>query len=236
VKLLLTIALVVIAAWGIGYVYLHRQELGLVRAPGAEAVAGGEPGAQPALIRWEKVDRRPDGFSVEIPTGIKDNRSDNRIRDTQVPAYNDRGGSDQVNMIFSDAGAETTFSVAWADDPPVAQAPKRSLGGSPKNINQENILEMARDGALVRTQTLLVGESRYDLGGFPGLEFSARNESGGVMNARLIYARPRLYMLTSAFPSASARRDADVARFFSSFAVVSSANIPENAPPPPANR
>jgi hypothetical protein len=39
------------------------------------------------------------------------------------------------------------------------------------------------------------------------------------MNSRLIYAGQRLYMLTAVFPSAGARRDADVSRFFNSFAI-----------------
>jgi predicted Zn-dependent protease len=37
------------------------------------------------------------------------------------------------------------------------------------------------------------------------------------MDARLIYAGDRLYMLVAAFPSARARRDQNVARFFNSF-------------------
>jgi hypothetical protein len=40
------------------------------------------------------------------------------------------------------------------------------------------------------------------------------------MNSRLILARKRLYMLTATFPTAGARRDEDVARFFESFSVV----------------
>jgi hypothetical protein len=40
------------------------------------------------------------------------------------------------------------------------------------------------------------------------------------MNSRLILAGKRLYMLTATFPTGGARRDEDVARFFSSFTLV----------------
>jgi hypothetical protein len=56
------------------------------------------------------------------------------------------------------------------------------------------------------------------------------------MNSRLIYINPRLYMLIAAFPSESARREQDVARFFDSFAIVSSERIPETLPLAPAAR
>ena len=217
------IVLVGIGVLGIVYIYLHRQELGLVRPAGAGAGndTSGEPVApiaHPAHISWEKVDRSPDGFKLEMPTDIKQ---------LQIPAYNERGGSDQVNMIFSNADAETTFAVVWADDPPVARTNDRSPG---------KILDMARDGAVARTQTSLTGDSRNNIGGFPGRDFSARNVGGGVMNSRLIYANPRLYMLIAAFPSESARRDKDVTRFFNSFAIVSSGRIPETMPLAPAKR
>jgi hypothetical protein len=77
---------------------------------------------------------------------------------------------------------------------------------------------MARDDALNRTQTALVNESASSFNGHPAREFSAQNASGGTIDSRLIYAGPRLYMLTAVFPSAGARRDRDVSRFFDSFA------------------
>jgi hypothetical protein len=64
----------------------------------------------PRSIVWQPVDRTPDGFKVEMPAEIKQ---------IQVPAYNEQGGSEQVDMIYSYPDSETCFSVAWADDPPV---------------------------------------------------------------------------------------------------------------------
>ncbi len=148
------------------------------------------------------MDRTPDGLKVEMPTGIKQ---------IQVPTYNEQGGSEQVNTIYSFPDSETCFSVAWAENPPVERA---SFEGP------DRTLDTARDNAMARTQTTLVEQSTFSQQGFPGRYFSARNLGGGVMNSRLVLARKRLYMLTATFPTAGARRDEDVTRFFSSFSVV----------------
>jgi hypothetical protein len=212
-----SIILVAILVLGIGYIWLHRVELGLVRPPNfeAESYSSGTPASpisSPARITWENVDRSPDGFKVEMPADIEE---------LQVAANNERGGADEINMILSKSNAQATFAVAWADDPPVARANDRSAG---------RILDMARDDAMARTQTSLTTETRSTVGGFPARDFSARNTAGGVMSSRLIYVNPRLYMLIAAFPSESARRQQDVAQFFDSFAIVASPRVPESLP------
>jgi hypothetical protein len=207
VKWVFSILLSAILVIGLIYVYLHRQELGLGGShPAAiEEIANSVPAqtgqTTPAPIVWEKVDHSSDGFKVEMPTGVQE---------TQVPAYNEQGGEEPVKMIFSNPSADTTFSVSWADNPPVARVNQRSA---------ERTLEMARDDALNRTQTALVNESGTTLDGFPARDFTAQNANGGTMNSRLIYAGQRLYMLTAVFPSAAARRDTDVLRFFNSLEI-----------------
>ena len=113
------------------------------------------------------MDRTPDGFKVQMPADIKQ---------IQVPAYNEQGGAEQVDMIYAYPDSETCFSVAWADNPPVERA----------NFNApDRTLDMARDDAMARTQTTLVEESAFSQQGFPGRYFSSRNLGGGVMNSRL---------------------------------------------------
>jgi len=204
------IVLAGIALLGIGYLFMHRQELGLT-GPHTIGVNNSrdsnqptDTAARPANIVWQKVDRSADGFRVEMPIEVK------QIR---IPAYNESGGTDQVDMIFSKPDAETTFSVAWADNPPVARVNNRA---------PDRTLEMAQDGAVARTQTTLSNEAASNTQGFPGKEFAAQNAGGGVMSSRLIYVGSRLYMLNAAFPSAEARQDRDVTRFFNSFTVTSS--------------
>jgi hypothetical protein len=197
---------------GIGYVGTHRQQLGQAGPQAIGADGGREvteptlPTPRPATIAWVKLDRSSDGFRVEMPVDV------NQI---QIPAYNESGGAEQVNMIFSNPAADTQFSVAWEDNPPVARV---------NRMVPDRILKMAREGAVARTQTALVNEAPHPTQGFPGREFEARNSGGGVMNSRLIYAGSRLYMLIATYPSVSARRNKDLSRFFNSFVVTSTAN------------
>lgn len=203
------------------YIYLHRQEFALLW-PHSTATADqnnesdlagtptpkAAPAIHPGRFIWKAVSR-PEGFKVEMPC---------ETRKIEVPAFSDRGATDQVQMILCDPDLETTFSVAWEDNPPVARVGSRAV---------DQILDSAKDGALVRTQTTEVSETRSTPGGNPGRDFVARNAGGGVMNARLIYAGQRLYLLSAVFPSAAARRDEDIARFFNSFALGTSTRLPD---------
>lgn len=200
----------------IAYVYFHRQDLGLV---GSHESAAGDKGStdvptassRPPRIAWQTVDRPKDGFRVEMPIEVKE---------IQIPAYNERGNTDQVNMIFSNPASDITFSLSWADNPPVV----RVNGRSP-----DRTLDMARDEALARTQTSLIKESRNLVAGFPARDFEAKNVGGGVMDVRLVDAGERLYMLTAVFPNSGARREQDVTRFFNSFNTESQ-SIPSTMP------
>jgi hypothetical protein len=211
VKRVYYIVLIVIGLLGIAYIYLHRVELGLVSpssSPSGESASTdlADSSAHPAHMIWKQVDRTPDGFKLDMPADT---------REVQVPAYNERGGQDQVEMISAYPDADTTFSVAWADDPPV----ERVLGRSP-----DRILDTARDDALARIQATLINESRTSRLGYPARDFTGRNAGGGILDSRLILAGSRLYMLIAAFPSSSARRDQDVDRFFNSFTIVPTRN------------
>ena len=216
------IVLAGIALLGIGYVFMHRQELGLTAMHPVSADNRQDskeptgPTAHHEYIVWQKVDRSAEGFRVEMPIDVKQ---------IQIPAYNETGGTDLVNMIFSNPDAETTFSVAWADNPPVARVNKRSPGRT---------LQMAQEGAVARTQTTLTDEAASTTQGYPGKEFAARNPGGGVMSSRLVYAGSRLYMLNAVFPSVEARQDRDVNRFFNSFSVTSSSASGKGASTGPA--
>jgi hypothetical protein len=196
-------------------IYAFRAELGLVR-PERAALEGANlqgssmehanPGSQPASTVWLIVDRAADGFTVEMPGSITE---------TQVPAYTERGGVEPVEMIQATPGMETTFAVTWADNPPIERA---------ADENVERTLDMARNGALARTRTTLTGESRSALGVYTARDFSSRNDSGGILKARLILARRRLYMLIATFPASTPQREQDVTRFFSSFTLAQAPN------------
>jgi hypothetical protein len=182
------------------YIYLHRQDLGIT-GPSFQT-ASSDQSPRPPSIQWTSLDRSSDGFRIDMPAGA---------REVQVPTYNEMGGEEGVEMVFTYPDSSTSFSVAWADNPPV----ERASEGNPQQT-----LASARDGALARTQTVLVSQSSTIRQGNPSLDFQGRNEGGGIFNARLILSGRRLYLLMAAFPAASARRDADVSHFFDSFQIV----------------
>jgi hypothetical protein len=190
VKRPLTLVLGTVAIGAIAYlVYDYRGDLGL---NGPRSRAG---------IDWETVDRSADGYTVKMPAGV------NAIL---VPAYAEHGEMEQIKMIEARVDPDTTYAVAWADNPPVERAASEDA---------EKTLNMARDGALGRTQTTLVMESRGKIGEYASREILARNARGGILNGRLILAGTHLYMLIGTFPSTSARRDEDVKHFFDSFSL-----------------
>ena len=203
---------------GIVCVYLYRQELGLGgphtfgSSTGLSSDQAASSTVRPARMNWQAVNRPKDGFKLEMPADT---------REIQVPAYNENGGSETINMILANPDGATAFAVAWADNPPVVRVNNRA---------PDRTLDMARDGALTRTQTSLVSERRIAPGGFPARDFVARNVGGGVMDSRLLYAGNRLYMLIAVFPSMSARREQDVTRFFNSFTASGATGIPETLP------
>lgn len=178
-------------------VWEYRADFGM-GGPAGGASPGNSSGS------WRTVDRSADGFTVKMPAAVSE---------TQIPAYNLDGGAEQVPMIEAtvngaNGGPGTTYAVAWADNPPV----ERAAGEDP-----EKTLDMARDGALARTQTSLVSESRREIDGHESREFVGRNSAGGIMNGRLILAGTHLYMLIATFPQTEEQREEDVNRFFESF-------------------
>jgi len=191
------IVLGAILVGGVASIYIHRQDLGMTRNPETTAAM------QPAHINWVTVDRSREGFKLEMPAGTEE---------IQIPAFTGTGTTDRVDMIFSYPDSDTSYSIAWADNPPVEQAAQN---------NPDIILDHARDGALARTETVLVSESKSTWRGYPARDFIGKNEGGGIFSARLILAGGRLYMLMASFPALSARSDSDVKRFFDSFRVTS---------------
>ncbi len=186
-------------------VYKYRADFGLA-GPRSNQQSSNEgqtnPDLRPARIAWQTVNRAHDGFKVEMPSGVSE---------TQIPAYTEQGVAEQVETIEVSLEPATTYAVAWADNPPVERV--SSSEGA------ERTLDMARDGALGRTQTTLDSESWGNHNGYPSRDFSARNAGGGILNARLILAGTRLYLLIATFPATSARRDEDVNHFFGSFSL-----------------
>lgn len=199
------IALAAVAVAGILLVYVlwGGQMLGSLFGSGDAAGSN--------RMQWRTVERPGDGFKVDLPADEKE---------LQVPAFNEQGGSEPVRMLVSNPNGDVSYAVTWEDNPPVervAQTPERTLN-------------LARDGMLARTETTILSESRGFTHDYPSLDVLARNSGGGILNARIVMAENRLYILMALFPSSAARREKDVSRFFNSFVPARPSAIPETMP------
>jgi hypothetical protein len=164
-------------------------------------------------VEWRPVDETSQGFKLEMPGDPQQ---------IVVQAENEAGSTEPISMIQVKPDPNRTFAVAWAEKPPVARM---------NDLVPEKTLDEARDGALARTATTKISEIRSNPQGFPGRDIEARNVAGGILDARLIYAGTRLYMLIATSPSAAGRHEEDVTRFFNSFTIASNTQIPETLPP-----
>jgi hypothetical protein len=198
---------------GVVYVWGHRSQFSFLSSwlpsHSNEGVIRTPTAAQP---EWRPVDEPSLGFKVEMPG------DPNRV---VVQASSETGSNEPISMLMVKPDANRTYAVAWADKPPVARM---------NDLVPDKTLDQARDGALTRTNTTLISEIRSNPQGFPGRDVVAHNVGGGILDTRLIYARPRLYMLIATAPSSAARNEEDVIRFFNSFAIASNTQIPETIP------
>jgi len=200
------IVFVVVIAVIIWIVYAHMGWLGLGGSRSNVPTDVPNTDLQPAKLSWRAVDRSHDGFTIDMPSDASEQ---------QIPAYNVTGGAEEMEMLVAMPNAETTYAIAWDDNPPVERASDEAV---------ERTLDNARDGALARTHTTLTGETKASYLGYPARNFTGRNDNGGFFDARLILAGKKLYMMIAAFPAASARRDEDVNHFFDSLKLNSGAH------------
>jgi hypothetical protein len=199
----------------IGAIFLwnHRRDYGFLSnwlpTRPADGVIDTARGKQ---LEWRPVDESTQGFKIEMP---------GEPRRVVVQATSETGSTEPISMLMVKPDADRTYAIAWAEKPPVARM---------NDLIPDKTLDQARDGALNKTETTLVSEIRSNPQGYPGRDVVAHNAGGGVLDTRLVYAGSRLYMLIATSPSAAARHEEDVIRFFNSFAVASNTQIPETIP------
>ena len=198
---------------GAVYAWRYHRNLGFLGqwlpSRATEGIIQNPPGAQ---LEWRPVEDASIGFKVEMPGDPQ------RIA---VQATSETGGNEPISMLLVKPDSDRTYAIAWAEKPPVARM---------NDLVPDKTLDQARDGALNRTQTTLVSEIRSNPQGYPGRDVVAHNVGGGILDTRLIYAGPRLYMLIATAPSAASRHEQDVIHFFNSFAIAANTQIPETIP------
>lgn len=193
------------------YVWGHRDQI-ISAIPGKSSMGLG-PASQANQLEWKPVDESAQGFKLEMPGEPKQ---------MVVQANNEAGLTEPINMLLVKPDADHSFAIAWAEKPPVARM---------NDLVADKTLDQARDGSLARTETTTVSEIRTNPQGYPGRDVVSRNAGGGILDTRFIYARPRLYMLIAASPSAAGRHEEEVIHFFNSFTIASNTQIPETLPP-----
>jgi hypothetical protein len=204
---------VILVFIGAVYAWRYHRNFGLLSqwlpSHATEGIIQPPPGAQ---LEWRPIEDSSVGFKVEMPGDPQ------RV---VVRATSETGGNEPISMLLVKPDTDRTYAIAWAEKPPVARM---------NDLIPDKTLDQARDGALNRTQTTLVSEIRSNPQGYPGRDVVAHNVGGGILETRLIYAGPRLYMLIATAPSAAARHEQDVIHFFNSFAIAANTQIPETIP------
>jgi hypothetical protein len=201
-----------LAVIGTFYLWNHRDDFSSLRAwlPSRSSEdLQQENGSQ---LQWQPVSDPTLGFKVEMPGAAS------RV---VVQANSETGGAEPISMLTVKPESNRTYAVAWAEKPPIARI---------NDLLPDRTLDQARDGALSRTESTLISEVRSNPQGFPGRDIVAHNRNGGMLDIRLIYAAPRLYMLMATSPSASGRHEEEIMHFFNSFAIASNTQIPETLP------
>lgn len=205
--------IVILVFIGAVYAWRYHRNFGLLSqwlpSHATEGIIQTPAGAQ---LEWRPVEDASIGFKVEMPGDPQ------RV---VVQATSETGGNEPISMLLVKPDTDRTYAIAWAEKPPVARM---------NDLVPDKTLDQARDGALNRTQTTLVSEIRSNPQGYPGRDVVAHNVGGGILETRLIYAGPRLYMLIATAPSAAARHEQDVIHFFNSFAIAANTQIPETIP------
>lgn len=151
--------------------------------------------------RWQVYQDPAHSFQVEFP-------GDPRSETVQVTRED--GGLDSVAMEVFKPEGKTSFSCAFADHPPVAQVNQGSMDAT---------FDLARDQAIRKTGGANGKESRAQVQGYPARDLQWNGRQNSVIDARLVYVGPRLYMLTVISPSPSQRIQGDVDRFFNSLRI-----------------
>jgi len=195
------------------YVWKYRSDLHFIREWIPSRTTSGQLASNgEKQLDWRPVDESDQGFKLEMPGDP---------RQVVVEATSETGANEPISMLMVKPDSDRTYAIAWAEKPPVARM---------NDLVADKTLDQARDGALGRTNTTQISEIRTNPQGYPGRDVVSHNASGGIMDTRFIYARPRLYMLIATAPSPAARREDEVIHFFNSFSIASNTQIPETIP------
>lgn len=149
--------------------------------------------------RWHTY-RAPDGkFSIELP-------AEPATETVQVPIEN--GGTKPMIIVSAETSKSTEYTCSYIEDETV------------QSESPDQALDSARDGSLKKTQGTLISQERLALAGFPALDMKAHTRGDSLLDARMLIAGKRLYMIVAVTTVESDREPRTIQRVFDSFRVL----------------
>ncbi len=137
------------------------------------------------------------GFGATFPSTPAVAHAEQKLGDVAIP----------VDTVGVDHGPNETYLITVTSYPPELMA----------KLNVADTLKRAEQATLTGVQGTLTKESSEPLQGHPAREYWARLEGGGLMYARIVMVKERMYLVFALMP---AGKEALAKKFVGSFGLL----------------
>jgi hypothetical protein len=149
--------------------------------------------------RWETYKAPNGAFSIDLP-------GTPNVEAKRAPAED--GSMVTINLVSVQPTNHVAYTCAYTDR-------EGTSDKSPKEI-----LELARDGSLMKIQGSLISQKQITSQGYPGLEWQARARGNSMVDARDFAVGNRLYMIMAVATDEHDREPKTIQRIFDSFRIL----------------
>lgn len=149
--------------------------------------------------RWQTYTAPDNSFTVELP-------GKPLSETTQAPI--EGGGTKPMTLVSVKPTTRTAYMCSYAED--------ENIGSK----SPDEVLEAARDGSLSKTQGTVISQKRLTVQGYPALEIQARARGNSLLDARIVVAGKRLYVIMAVATGEQDREANAIRRIFDSFKVM----------------
>jgi hypothetical protein len=150
-------------------------------------------------LRWQTYTAPDNTFTVELPGKPS-------VETTQAPV--EGGGTKPMTLVSVKPTNSTSYMCSYAED--------KNIGDK----SSDEVLEAARDGSLGKTQGTVISQKRLTVQGYPALEMQARARGSSLLDARIVVAEKRLYLMVAVTTVERDREPKVIQRMFDSFKVI----------------
>jgi len=113
-----------------------------------------------------------------------------------------------MTLVSVKPTSSTAYMCSYAED--------ENIGSK----SPDEVLETARDGSLSKTQGTVITQKRLTVQGYPALEMQARARGNSLLDARIVVAGKRLYLIMAVATVEQDREVNAIRRMFDSFKVI----------------